>query len=168
MDLGAAAFFTVVEVAGGDGGMEHFLQAHRLGAELDLIGTVAFGFAAFVFHGSNRAVGMKLDDIALAADAETHRADAEIARDAHTVADFRWTVVSAFMKGTALSGEFVFSPHLFQMDEGALARTEKPVLEGRNGDGIFFGGHGWLFDLRGKIRPLGVGWLAGGEAKIAS
>lgn len=48
-DFGAAAFLAVVEVADGDFEVEHFLKTHGLGAELDFVGAMGFGFATFVF-----------------------------------------------------------------------------------------------------------------------
>lgn len=68
-DWGATFSFSVKEEGLGDFYVEHFFEAEGLGAELDFVGGVGFGFSAFVFDGDDRAVFVEFDDVALAAEA---------------------------------------------------------------------------------------------------
>lgn len=80
--LGAAPGLAVEEVAMGNSQAQAFLQTKGLGAELDFVGLVGFGFAAFVFDGKHGAVGMEFHHVADAMDGEAFRADGQATSDA--------------------------------------------------------------------------------------
>ena len=50
-----------------------------------------------------------------------------------------------------LSREFVFRPHLLQVDQPALARTKQPVLESGERQELILGEHGGLGNFRFQI-----------------
>ena len=59
-----------------------------------------------------------------------------------------WTFVGFFVEKLALCGEAVFRPCLLVMDKGALARAVEKMLEGREGDGLYFRGHEMNFYMQ--------------------
>ena len=133
--------FTVKKVAAGDCYAEHFFEAHRLGAELDLIGVVRFRLAALVFHRHHRAVFMKFHDVALPGNPQLQRAHRHAAGDSHPGLRFVLSLVGLVVQHLALGGKFVFRPDLLQMDEDTLARAIQPMLERGNRQELVFGEH---------------------------
>lgn len=138
-DVLAAACGAVEEGAGGDGDAEHFFEAEGLGAELEGVGGVFFGAAAFVFDGEGRGALAELDGVGLANEAKAFGDEPEAAAGADAVADFVAGLVDAFVHEAAFGGEAVFLPNAGDMDEGALAGANPPVLECGEGDALRVG-----------------------------
>ncbi len=146
-DVRAALFFTVKKASVGNGNAEHFLDAHGLGAELHFIGAVSFWFAALVFDGEDIPIGVKLDNVALARDAEAHRPYGKAASDADLIFCFVRPVMGFLMEDVSFRSETIFGPYLFQVDQCALPRAIQPVLERGKREELIFGEHGWRGNL---------------------
>jgi len=147
----ASLALAVEEESVGNGEVEHFLEAEGLGAELDFVGLVALGFAAFVFDGDDLGVCcgrdahaplVEFDDVALAGEAEDGGGDGQGTGDADTGTGFVWAVVGSLVQDLALGREAVLGPSLFQMDQGGLPGAKEKVLEGGEGEELVFGEHG--------------------------
>ena len=95
-DLSATAWLSVEDGSGLYGGVEHFFEADGLGAELDFVAGIAFGFAAFVFDGEGDVIA-KFNDIGLTSESELEGVEAETAGDAETWAGFAAWGVGAFV-----------------------------------------------------------------------
>lgn len=130
-DFGSPAGLTVVEVAARDVGVHGFFDAESLGAELDFVCAVSFGFAPFVFHREDRAIFVKFHDVADPVEMERGRADRKPAGGADAGAGFVGAFVCALVQDAPLGGELVFFPLLVEVDEGALPRAKEDVLECR-------------------------------------
>jgi len=132
-DLRPPLPFPVEEKPLSDVRIEHFLQAKRLGAQLDTIGIVRLWFPAFVFHRDDPPVAVELDDIALSGELQTLTQDRKSPRDPHSRPRFIGSIVSPLVQDGTLHGEAVLRPNLLQVDERALALAEEEVLEGGEG-----------------------------------
>ena len=139
---GAPSGFSVEDESLGYFGLEHFLKAKSLGADLDLISAVGFWFAAFVFNGSVRAVVVLFDDVADSAEVVSFRTHPELSQDGTGGAVFVGAFVGFFMKLLSLGGETILGPDLLVVDEGALARAIQEVLQRGEWDGFGRGRHG--------------------------
>jgi hypothetical protein len=155
-DLGSAARLAIKEIAHRDGGTEHFFEAQGLRAELDFIGLMRFGLAAFIFDGP-RAVATEFDDIRAAGNAITERAEAEAAADADAVAQFDRIGIGVIVQYTPFGGEPVLLPLLFEMDESPLALAEDEMLERGEREEIGFGKHG--SDARLHLETVDHLWI---------
>ena len=168
-DIEAVAGLSVKEGARGNGDSQHLFQTESLGAELDLIGAMTFGFAALVLYGeglpgagyarqgcSGRAVrhAMKFDDIRPAGKPEAQVAKRQPASDAQVAAGLPNAAVRLLMKMPAFHGQRVFHPDLFQVDESALPFAEQQVLERGDREEVVFGVHGVYRSSR-RLTPAG-------------
>lgn len=135
--------FAVEDHAGRHRRVEHLLEAEGLRAELNGIGGVGFGAAAFVFdrEGVPRAIrlAVKLHDVGDAVDAERVGVERERAGDAEVAARFGAGFVGAFVEDAALGGARVLRPKALDVDERALARAEREVLQGGERKGVGLG-----------------------------
>lgn len=150
LDLGSTARLTVEECAIADFATKHFFEAEGLGAELDFVAGVAFGFAAFVFDGEGSpqtgkvgewdAVGglVEFDDIGLTGEAEFEGVEAEAAGGADTWATFGTWGVGAFVEDAPFGSETIFLPQLFDVDKPPLPLTEEEVLEAGEWEEVIF------------------------------
>ena len=127
----------IKDVAESDGDVENFLQAKCLSTELDVICVVLFGFATFVFDGDDlgycaRAfvVVVQFDEVGFADDIVGIRpkVDASENFDAGSVFGGR-RVMYFLVEMLAFNGKPVFSPEMFDVDEGTLAFAETQVLK---------------------------------------
>lgn len=126
---------------------------------MDFIGGVGFGFPPFVFDDKNRAIVVEFDHVALAGEAENQRAYGQAVGDADAGTRFVRCIVGAVVEDSALGGELVLRPSLLEVDEGALARAKKVMLQGGDGEQLVFGEHGdlfWEMNGVGKSRILAV------------
>ena len=114
---------------------EHLLQADRLGAELNLVGAMCLGFAAFVLdrEGARRTAG-EFDDVGDTRDAERQRAQRQPAHDPHPRPALWPARIDPLMQDAALGGGAVLRPQAFDMDQGALPRAEQLMLQRRQWD----------------------------------
>ncbi len=150
LDLGSTARLTVEQSAIADFATKHFFQTEGLGAELDFVAGVAFGFAAFVFDGEGSpqtgkvgewdAVGglVEFDDIGLTGEAEFEGVEAEAAGGADTWATFGTWGVGAFVEDAPFGSETIFLPQLFDVDKPPLPLTEEEVLEAGEWEEVIF------------------------------
>lgn len=150
LDLGSTARLTVEECAIADFATKHFFEAEGLGAELDFVAGVAFGFAAFVFDGEGSpqtgevgewdAVGglVEFDDVGLTGEAELEGVEAEAAGGADTWATFGTWGVGAFVEDAPFGSEAIFLPQLFDVDKPPLPLTEEEVLEAGEWEEVVF------------------------------
>ena len=125
------------------GGLEHFFQAESLGADLDFVGAVGLGFAAFVFDGSEGAVAVLFDDVADSAEIVYFGRDVEVAQDGAGGTVFVGAFVGFFVKLLTLGSETILGPDLLIVDEGTLARAIQEVLQ-RGGVGWVWAGEAWF------------------------
>lgn len=130
----AALDGAVEDRAGGNRLAKHFLQAERLGAELNGVGGLVFGAAALVLDGERLpgAVGLavELDDVGHAVEAECGGLQRQGAYDAQVAAALAAGFMGFVVEHAALGGEAIFGPLAFDVDERALARAEREVLQG--------------------------------------
>ena len=130
----AALDGAVEDRASGNRLAEHFLQAERLGAELNGVGGLVFGAATFVLDGEGlpRAVGLavKLDDVGHAVEVECGGLQRQGAHDAQVAAALAAGFVGLVVEHAALGGEAVLGPLALDVNERALARAEREVLQG--------------------------------------
>jgi len=129
----AAARLAVEERAVRHGDVQHLFDAQRLGAELDFIGVVRFGPAAFVLDRERRddlfsAIGER-DTIGHAGKAKLQRAQGDTARDARVAAGFAAELMNAGVQDAAFGGVLVAVPEAFEMNERALSRAEDEMLQ---------------------------------------
>ena len=81
-----------------DGLPRHFFQTQTLGAKLDFVHRVGFGFAAFVFHGfQTTCFRIHFHQIQRAADAQFFRRHMHRPLKTHTLARFRLARIFAAM-----------------------------------------------------------------------
>ena len=107
---------------------QHFLQAHRVGAKLDLVGAMRFWAATLVLDGIGPAAFVYLDHIGDTRDAELQRAQGNASLYRYISPALSATGVSAFVEVTALGGEEILGPLLLIVDECTLTRTVEHVL----------------------------------------
>lgn len=138
-DVLAAACRTEEKSAGGDGDAEHLFEAEGLGAELEGVGGVFLWTAVLVFDGEGWGTLAELDGIGLADEAEALGDELEAAAGADAVADFIADFVDAFVHEATFCGEAVLFPDAGDVDEGALAGANPPVLECGEGDALQVG-----------------------------
>ena len=86
---------------------------------------------------------MELHDVALPGDPKGERAHGHAAGDAHAGLALVLSIVCFLVQHLPLGGEFVFRPHLLQMDQAALARAIQPMLESGKRQELVFGEHAW-------------------------
>ena len=138
----APARFTIKECAVRDLAAEHFLQAHGLGAQLQLVAAVLFGVAALILDRIGQPCALvsvqrhaavipaKLHDVALTGEAERQRVNAQAARDDRVAAALaQLLIVGALVQKRALRGAQVLCPLLLDMDQRPLPPAEPEVLQ---------------------------------------
>lgn len=135
----SAAGGAVEEGSGRNSHAEHFFEAEGLGAELKGVDVVFLGASVLVFDGEGWGVLAELDGIGLADEPEALGDELEAAAGADAVADFVTGFVNAFVHEAAFGGEAVFLPNAGDMDEGALAGADPPVLECGEGNALRVG-----------------------------
>nr|UXE45752.1 hypothetical protein Hi04_10k_c5203_00033 [uncultured bacterium] len=81
---------------------------------------------------------MKLDDIALAAQAEFERAHRQPACYANAGPGFIGTFMRPLVKDISLGGEFVVAPDLLDMNERALPLAKQQMLKRGNRQKLLF------------------------------
>ena len=150
LDLGSTAGLTVKESAIADLATKHFFETEGLGAELNFVAGIAFGFATFVFDGEGSpqtgevgerdTVGgfVEFDDVGLTGEAELKGVEAEAAGGADTWATFGTWGVGAFVEDAPFGSETIFLPQLFDVDKPPLPLTEEEVLEAREWEEVIF------------------------------
>jgi hypothetical protein len=74
---------------------------------------------------------MKLHHVTLPRDTEDERSHRESTRDAQAGARFVGSLVGPFVQDTSFRRETVLFPHLLQVDQAALPRAKKKMLERR-------------------------------------
>ena len=147
--------FPVIQKSHRNGTGQHFLQAHRLGAELKAVGVVLLGTAALVLHrhrfprpclsrqSHTAERSLKLHHVAGAADAQAPGVDPQIPADQRLPPSLRLLrVMSAPVKPAALHRPKVVLPLPLQMDQRPLpAAVDKMLKPGQLQEilfGIFF------------------------------
>ena len=128
-DVLSASCGAVEESSGGNSYAEHFFEAECLGTELEGVGVVFLGSSVLVFDGEGWGVLAELDGIGLANEAEALGDELEAAAGTDTVTDFVAGFVDAFVHEAAFGGETVLFPNAGDVDKGALAGADPPVLE---------------------------------------
>jgi hypothetical protein len=128
--------------------LEHFLKAKCLGADLDFVCPVRFGFSAFVFDRCEGAVAVLLDDVANPNQIVFLRAHPELPKNRAIGTMFVRSLVRFLVEKLAFSGEAILSPDLLVMNERTLARAIEEVLESREENGLWRGGHDFLRSTR--------------------
>lgn len=144
------ARFAVKKKAPRDVAAWRLFEAQGLGTELDFIGPVRFGFAAFVFDGNDCAIPMKLHDVGLSAQPKSPGNQRNPACDSDAWPGLERPVVGPFMHGPPLGGKLVFFPEPFNMNESALPLAVQKVLKCRDGQEI----HGWLVQTFSRVRRV--------------
>jgi hypothetical protein len=138
MDFGSTAGGSVKDEGGGDFRLEHFLKAKRLGADLNFVGAMGFGFAAFVFDrcdGRRRPkIAATFHDVADAGNAILFRGNMKMPQDGAAGAVFVGAFVGFLVKELPLCREAILRPDLLVVDQRALPRAVEPVLERGEGD----------------------------------
>lgn len=128
-DLGPAVGLPVVEICERDSRQrKHFLEADRLGANLNLIRTVALRFSPLVFHWNHPSVVMEFDDVALAAEPVSHRGYGNPANSPDIAARFRRPLVRTLVEYASLGSQAVLAPLSFEVDERKLPLAEEGML----------------------------------------
>ena len=111
------AGLSVPQCAFADALPAHFFEAQGLGAELDFVGAVGFGAAAFVYDGFQTACGkVVFHHVKDAADAEPFGGYVDAALEADAFAGFGFAGIDALVQGFALCGEEILRPCLFVVD----------------------------------------------------
>jgi hypothetical protein len=72
---------------------------------------------------------MEFHDVALSGNPEGERAHRQTAPDPHASFALIRPFVGLVVKNLSLGSEFIFRPHLFQVDQAALTRAIQPMLE---------------------------------------
>ena len=143
--IGAALLFAVKKAALLDAACfapEAGFEADGLAAELNFIGTVGFGAAAFVFDREESAVGVDFDDVANTTQPVGVRPDREPTGYADAGARFAEAGVRLFVERVAFGGGKVIRPQPLDVDKCALPRAVEVVLERGERDCM------WVGDLR--------------------
>jgi len=105
---------------------------------LDLITTVFFRLAAFIFDGIHGVVIVKFYDIGLTRHSKAFGADRERPHGTDTPLFLSPAAVRSFMQYPPLRREAIFGPDLFEVDKSALARTVQVMLQSGEHDVISF------------------------------
>lgn len=84
---------------------------------------------------------MKLDDVGDTMEAEGGGLERQGAGGAEIAARFAAGLMRAIVEHAALGGESVFGPLALDVNERALARAKREMLERREREGIVVGGH---------------------------
>ena len=125
--------------------VKHFFQAERLSAKLHPVGIIFFGPAALVFNGKWLPDAifpqMKFDDISPADHPQLQGSNRHIKFDPYFTTRLTPGGMHPFVENSSFSGQPVFRPLLFNMDQRTLTRTEQQVLKGRDHNQIFFAVH---------------------------
>ena len=131
----------------------HVFQTEGLGAELYFVMDMAAPAAVLVFDGVRNGA-VVLDDIGLANQAETVGPDGEGTLDLDALADVGVGDIDLFVGMLSAKGVEVFVPNLVEVDEGALARAVRPVLQCGDEDqiGVVKRWEAWV---RHESRPSG-------------
>jgi hypothetical protein len=118
---------------------EHFFEADRLGAELDGVDRVDFWAAPLILDGKwlPRPIRLAVEfhNVGDAVETEHGGLQRQTAGDAEITAALTASLVRFVVQHTALRGEAVLGPLLLDVDERALARAEREVLQRRERDG---------------------------------
>ena len=107
---------------------EHLFKAQCLCAELNIIRTVAFRPAAFIFHWI-WPFAVQFHDICHPVQAVSVRTDLDTTKNTDAWASLRPAPMRPFMHRPSLGGKQVFGPNPFNMNQCILARAEQPVLQ---------------------------------------
>jgi hypothetical protein len=120
---------------------EHLLQADRLGAELDLVAVVRLGLPPLVLYGEREPVtvrpAMELRDVGLSNQPQAQRPKRHAVIDQDITPGLPTFLVHVLVHNPAFGGAPAFRPRLLNVDQGALALTERVVLEGGKLNEIF-------------------------------
>ncbi len=141
-DNDAAMAFAVIEGARGYIHVVHFFEANALCAYLDFIGKAVFGAAAFVFNRKGAkatgdgGVGVVLDNVGAASNAELFGAKLNGAVDADSPSVFGSGEVGAFVEDVAFRGGAVVAPNAFDVNERRLAFAKDDVLQAGERDNV--------------------------------
>ena len=124
---------------------KHFLQAHGLGAKLELVRSVRSGGAALVFDREGQVsslfplqwyacrVPTELHHVACADESEPRRRDAQAANDQHISPPFpRRGVVGFSMERAALHRPDILRPLVFNVNQRPLPAAKAKMLDPRN------------------------------------
>jgi hypothetical protein len=123
-------------------GSHHLLQAESLGAKLNLIAVIRFGFAPFVLHreGLPATAGqwMELYHIGHPHQPEALGAQRQPTLDQHPGPGFYPLFMHPLVEDPAFGSQAIIGPNLFKMNQGALPLAENKMLQGRDHDPIFY------------------------------
>ena len=133
-DFVAALGGAVEDRASGNRPADHLLETERLGAKLDGVGRLVLGATALVFDGERLpgvvGLAVELDDVGHAMEAECGGLQRQGSRDAQVAAGLAAGFMGLVMKHATLGGEAVLGPLALDVDERALPRAEREVLQG--------------------------------------
>ena len=129
---------------------EHFLKADRLGRKLDVIVHLLALGAVLELDRVHRAVQVKLHQIGLADQIQAVAPHGQRMLHTHARLDFLARRINQLMHGLATCRVDVVSEGLLQMNQPALARAVRPMLQGGecNGISIAHTGGGSIFIQR--------------------
>lgn len=113
---------------------KHLLQTNRLGAKLNLVRAVAFGFSPLVFHRDDPPVAVELDDIALPGEAERGRGDGNSTHRPDVATGFSRSLVRALVQNPSLRRLAVLAPLAVEVDQRKLPLAEEGMLQSGDRD----------------------------------
>jgi hypothetical protein len=161
LNLTAGLALFVVDGAAGHDGVEHFLEAEGLGAELDVVVVPASLAAAFVLDGQGDLDGgraasfppgfsTELDEVGPPVKPEPPRGDPKPAFGADALAFLEPGAVGTGVEDVAAEGMLVVDVEAVEVPEGGAAVAIQQGVEGGEGDevvplGVGGGGHGLGF-----------------------
>ena len=140
-DRRPSARFTVEQRTVGNLTAQHFLKAHRLSAQLQLVRVVRLGLAALVFdrkrhpqsvsslQGNAVFRAMKFHHIALTGHAEHRRMDAHGTNNQQVAAAFCAAAVRFLVQNRAVHRAVILRPLMLHMDERPLPTAECEMLQ---------------------------------------
>lgn len=115
---------------------EHFLQAKRLGAELDVVILELAPLALLVFDRDERAIGMPLDDIAFPIEPEPLRPDWERSEKCDTLCDLVSRQIGVHMREIADERVDIGPPQPFDDLQPRPPIAEEEVVEQAEGQRV--------------------------------
>jgi hypothetical protein len=137
LDLDPAVAFSIEEHPSRNPRAQHFLQAQRLGAELDLVGEQVLDPASLVFHRHGSpprliSIGMELDDVRPADQAQSVGTKRHRSRHPHSPAKIGAGQVGSLVEEAPSHGRCVVHPEALEDDQHRLPLAIHEVLERRD------------------------------------